>query len=229
MSNLPCNLRDDKWLARMFQFHCGLSYIEFNKIYDFVKTSPIFKEERNAYEQRIVKWQIEYMLGGGDGWLVDKEYGGDFINMDSRCDIGFRNGVVKTLSAIGMDRKAIEEGIEVNASLWRIPYMKRAFRNEFNGMFLVNLEPTEKEHEEAWLRMRLYEYYQAHKLSVDKYGIVTPEMQMSDEEVSVVSSYLKEKNRERTEYLEKCKNDPDKQLDFHVDFGFDSGQSVKKL
>lgn len=221
MNNLPCNLRDDKWLAKMFQKHCNLSYINFNDIYEFVQTSDLFQNERYLYEQRIVKWQIEYMMGGGEGWLVDKTCDVDFFNIDSKCDIGFRNSVVKTLRAINLDRDAIEEGIEKNADIWRETYMKRAFRNEFYGKFLINVEEPEKEHEFLWIYMRLYEYYKAHKSSVDRYGIVTPEMKMSKDDVRNLEAYLQEKNSERYAYLEKCKNDPNYQINFYVDFGFE--------
>lgn len=218
MSNLPCNLRDHEWLAKMLQINCGLTYIEFNKILDFVITSPLFRQERYLYEQRIVKWQLEYMISGGEGWLVDKGYGEDFINLDSNCDIGFRKGVVKTLTAIGMDIEAVEEGIEKNALLWRERYMRRAFRNKYNPIFLT-IEPTSLEHEENWIKMRLFEYYQEHKNSVDKYGAVTPEMKMTEEEAMVINTYLKSQDEERLAYIDKCKNDPDKQLRFSIDFG----------
>ena len=46
-----------------------------------------------------------------------------------------------------------------------------------------NLEEPSQEHYEKWMKLRLYEYYIEHKDSVDKYGEILPEMQMTESEV----------------------------------------------
>ena len=54
MGNLPCNLRNYKWLAAMFKKEQGLD-ISDKQVLLFVQTSP-FKEQRHAHELRIVDW-----------------------------------------------------------------------------------------------------------------------------------------------------------------------------
>jgi len=212
MSNLPCHLRDDLWLAKMFQKQKHFVAISSKYILNYVKNSSVFNECRHDYEMEIVKWQIEFMRHGGEGWICDDNYGGDFINFSTVCDLGFRKGVVDTLSKIGMSKEAIEEGIERNVHLWRDSYMNMAFRNEFDPVFIyfnpfnkvedldINkpiLEKVDPKHKEAWLKLRRYEYYQRHKTSVDKYGIVMPEMKMSVEEASKLAIQLDEMNLKR--------------------------------
>ena len=136
MANLPCHLRDDLWLAKMLKQNQKLFYMSTNKVLQFVKTSKFFKEKRHEYEQEIVKWQIDWMRSGGENWVIDEDYGGDFVFLTSVCDLGFRKGVVDTLSSIGMNIDAIEEGIERNADRWRDSFMNRAFANEYNPVFL---------------------------------------------------------------------------------------------
>lgn len=218
MDNLPCHLRDSEWLAKMLRQQQNLYYINSNQILEYVKTSDFFLEQRKNYERKIVEWQIRWMNSGGEGWIVDDEYGGDSLNMDPRCDIGFRKGIVDTLTAIGMDKYAIEEGIEKNAHLWRDQYMTVAFNNVYEytayfptlddrGLNLnpMSLEASSQEFRDNWLKMRKYEYYQRHKDSVDAYGEVTPEMLMPAEEVEKLQEYLADMQRERLEYIEVVK------------------------
>jgi len=212
MGNLPCHLRDDVWLAKMLKKDQNLFYMSHSKVLNFVRNSEFFKEKRHEYELEIVKWQIQWIAGGGENWICDDNYGGDFINFSTVCDLGFRKGVVDKLTKIGMSKEAIEEGIERNVHLWRDSYMNMAFRNEFDPVFIyfnpfnkvedldINkpiLEKVDPKHKEAWLKLRRYEYYQRHKTSVDKYGIVMPEMKMSVEEASKLAIQLDEMNLKR--------------------------------
>lgn len=212
-SSLIGHLRDDMWLASRLQ-NIELKDIFFGTLLNFVKTSPVFKSERDAYEQRIVKWQINWMIHGGDGWLVSEEFDGDFIVFNENCDIGFRRGILRTLEAIGMNTDAIEQGIEENSDLWRRVEMLGAFNNTyapilgFTGEKLEEMKPVSEEHKSAWLKMRLYEYYQAHKDSVDKYGVIAPEMKMSEEEAQSLRKYLGQMHEERIAYLNELKNKP---------------------
>lgn len=223
MGNLPCHLRDDLWLAKMLKQNQKLFYMSTNRVLQFVKTSPFFREKRHEYEQEIVKWQIDWMRSGGENWIIDEEYGGDFVFLTPVCDLGFRKGVVDTLLSIGMNIDAIEEGIERNADRWRDSFMSSAFRNEYEPVFLnidfsnffgdeeqpkqerKTLESVDSEFKEKWLKMRKYEYYQRHKDSVDKYGIVEPDMTLSEEEVAELKIYLEQKHNERMIQIEQYK------------------------
>jgi hypothetical protein len=55
MGNLPCNLRNDKWLAKMLQRDQNLEHINYYDILEFVKNSKVFEEARHNYELEIVE------------------------------------------------------------------------------------------------------------------------------------------------------------------------------
>ena len=222
INNLPCHLRDNMWLAKMMKKSQKLNGISINRILQFIKTSSLFKEKRHEYEQIIVKWQIDYMKNGGEGWSVDEEYGGDFCLHTESCDKAFRKGIVDTLSSIGINKDAIEEGIEKNKDMWRDKYMSLAFENQYGGFFPIpyfllgleeipkdkeikELEPVDQEFKNNWIKMRKYEYYQNHKESVDRYGIVETDMILSNEEAEKMNEYLQRKHIERKNQIDEYK------------------------
>lgn len=221
MNNLPCHLRDSRWLALMFRENQKLFMFTPSYLQEYIEKSDFFNEARHNYELEIVKWQINYMALGGEGWIIDESLGGDFFLFSPTADIAFRKGIVDTLTRIGMDEDVIEEGIEKYAASWRDCYMERAFSNEFDSVFLTfdfsiygekkeyttmnkpilaDVDPTFKK---AWMDLRRYEYYQRHKISVDKYGVVLPEMMLSDEEVNELRGFVNEKAQERREEIER--------------------------
>ncbi len=207
--SLIAHLRNTEWLTKRLKEK--LPDVDIATIRAFVSDSEFFREQRENYEQLIVKWQIEYMMNGGDNWLVKEEYGGDFINFDERCDIGFRRGILDTLLAIGMYRDAIEEGIERNANLWRDSYMKRAFRNRYEPIDLFTrrsdkpFENTKEGHLEKWLKLRRYQYYQDHQESVDAYGIQKNGMDINSDELEALTVELALLDQERMQYLSEWK------------------------
>ena len=210
MRNLPCNLRNGEWLAMMLQEEQKLYYISLNRIFKYVTTSKFFEEKRHEYELGIVKWQINWMKNDGENWVCRNEYGGDCGIFMLTCDLWFRKGIVDTLSAIGMNLEVIEEGIEKNADLWRGIYMRHAFTNTFEPAvyFLSeneNIPPTDEKHQQLWLKMRRYQYYQSHKESVDKYGVVSEDMLMTQEEVEKLEKELEIMNEERMNILTQNK------------------------
>lgn len=203
----PCHTRDDEWLSQMFQskfeiFHLSLSFIK-----QYIQQSEIFQKVRHDYEQKIVEWQIDWMNSGGGHWIADEKLGGDLYMFSSKCDIAFRKGIVDTLKKIGMPIDAIEEGIEKNSNKWRENHMSCAFGNVYDQIsYSINPNPPKRievdpEFKAAWMKKRLYEYYQNHKNSVDKYGEVLPEMRMSNEEIIELDKYLDIKGQERLEQL----------------------------
>lgn len=193
---IPCHSRDDAWMAKLIRQNKEIYFLSLNRIIDYVKNSDFYKAKRHEYELEVVRWQIHWMVTGGDNWLVSDEYGGDFINFDASCDLGFRDSVIRTLTRIGMDPEVIEEGIEKNASMWRDSWMASAYRNRFdpilgfvqypllsgeNHIPEEQLEHSSEEFKQKWLKLRKYEYYRDHKDSVDKYGEADSDMLMSDE------------------------------------------------
>lgn len=215
-------MRDAKWLARKLQKEKNLEHIDLKMILKFIQTSAVFTKERHDYEQKIVKWQINYMVNGGEGWICDDSYGGSCLCFHPLCDIGFRKAIRDTLLAIGMDEQAIEEGIEANADLWRNRYISMAFDNQYDPLtlrapYLIKytrkFESPAPEHKKKWIKMRVYEYYQNHTQSVDKYGTITPEMQMSNEEIIELTTYLKGKNKERITYIDEFEKEQQSKLE----------------
>ena len=88
--------------------------------------------------------------------------------------------------------------------------MASAFRNEYEPIFYLSesqVEPVEEEHKQKWLKMRRYEYYQRHKKSVDLYGVVSPDMLMTAEEVQELKKYLAQKHQERKQHIDEVKNE----------------------
>ena len=205
MKNLPCNLRDYEWLAMMLRDNQKLYFLSVNRIYQYVATSKFFEEKRHEYELEIVKWQINWMKNDGEGWICRNEYGSDCGILMPTCDLWFRKGIVDTLMAIDIDLDAIEEGIEKHADLWRDSYMEKAFNNKFEQIFYLSeaerVSSASEEHKEKWLKMRRYQYYQNHKDSVDKYGVVSDDMKMSQEEVEKLEKELEIMNEERIQVL----------------------------
>ena len=186
--NLPCHLYDNEWLVKMLKKDQNLK-IDDERILDFIENSEFFKEAKKEYTQRIIKWQIEWMKQGGDNWLVPEGYGGDFTPIMKDYDKCFREGVLKTLTYIGINEEEVEEGLERNANIWRDIMMETAYFNEFEGLLADNvfLKPN---HQERWLKYRNYEYYMNHKQSVDKYGSINDDMLISEEEVNELELFL---------------------------------------
>ena len=150
----------------------------------------------------------------GEGWLCDDNLGGDLSLILPYCDIAFRKGVVDTLLAMGLDKEAIEEGLEKNADMWRNHYIEKAFKVQYEPLKInffgtKNFEPlpdADLNHKQAWIKMRKYEYYCNHKKSVDLYGFVEPDMMISKEELTTLKNYLEVENAKRLDFIEQHKN-----------------------
>ena len=162
----------------------------------------------------IIRWQspIEWIKNGGENWICDDELGGEFTLLSPVCDLGFRKGVVDTLLEIGMDKDVIEEGLEKFSDIWRDRFISSAFFNKYNCIFFladpnVPVPEIDKEHESAWIRYRKYEYYRAHKKSVDKYGTPDDDMLMNPDEAIRLKYYLDMKDKERKQQIEDYKKE----------------------
>ena len=211
---LQSNLRNNKLLAKKILSAANLAPGYYNKVLEFINSSDLFKQKVYEYEQEIVKWQIDWMKNGGENWICDENLGGDLCLMLPQCDIAFRKGVVDTLIAMGLNKDAIEEGLERNAKMWRNLFIERAFRVKYEPITLnlfgdKDFEPlpaADLEHKEAWIKMRKYEYYCEHKKSVDLYGSIDPEMLLTKEEIINLKIYLDEANAKRLALVEERKN-----------------------
>ena len=178
--NMPCHLRDNKWLTSLMLQKLDLNNTYYDEVYAYLLSSNEFQEKRHEYELEIVKWQINF-TPDGEGLLMDEAHGSDLWKMTEDCDKSFRWSVKHTLEAIGMNSDVIEEGLEKYSALWRDTYMKLAFNNRYNPLTsipyligrndnLISLSKPDEKHKEKWLELRKYEYYLEHKTSVDNYG-----------------------------------------------------------
>lgn len=230
---IPCHARDDEWMAKLIRKINDLNFISLGRVIEYVKSSEFYKNNRHAYELEVVRWQIEWMMNGGDNWIVEDEYGGDFISFDESGDIGFRRSIFKTLTQIGMDSDVVEEGIEKYASMWRDSWINRAFRNHFEPILgqviyplydgqnvppVAPLPPASEELKEKWIRLRKYEYYRDNKDSVDKYGEADGDMLMSSDEAEELRKEVRELSIERQREISAYKKERDKKLTEHRQF-----------
>ena len=202
---LPCHLRDGAWLAKYFQSKLSDEkiYIPSRYVREYVETSEVFAEARHNYELEIVKWQINWMRGGGENWLMPKGFDEFSLLFSPDVDVMFRGGVVKTLTAIGMDREVIEEGIEKNADLWRKSYMLEGFRHAYEPVVYMkgSPEPASEEFKENWLALREFKYYVEHGKSVDKYSEPTPYMLLNLQQIRELEDVVNEQAAERRAFV----------------------------
>lgn len=206
LDNLPYNIDNDEWLAKMLRKYHNLSHISLEIILNYVKEAIFFTKERRNYKLRVVEAQIKKMLFNS---VVESNELAYSIN----CDLIFRKKLITELRKMGIEEDIIEEGIEKNAVWWRETLMKRAFDNQFecvivNGVDVtgpLHLEEADLEHKEKWLKLRRYEYYQRHKNSVDKFGEVTLNMLISNKELSKLKRDLAKMNKARLVRVEKFK------------------------
>lgn len=206
--NLPCHLRDNGWMSSFLHnillYDKGI-YIPEQSIKTFMDYSVRFNELRHNYELEIVKWQIGCMGKGVGNWLTAKGVGNLSLLSGSDAVEIFRDGVVRTLTAIGMNAEVVEEGIEKNADMFRERYILVGFRNEFEPVLYHGgfLPPADENHKQNWLRVKRYEYYRKHRQSVDKYGSAYPDMRMGKTEANNLYGVLAEQNEARKKVIEE--------------------------
>lgn len=205
---LPCHLRDNNWLSKLMKQKLSFEGININSEYieKFMNNSKTFEELRHEYELKIVCWQIKWMKRDGDQWIAPHLYTEKELYFCDEADKKFRNEVVEILISIGMDREIIEEGLEKFSELWRDFYIKLSFLHRYDpGFFTESTHYENCYHEENWIKMRNYQYYQEHKSSVDKYGQPNEDMLMSKEEAKKLERILKKQNKKRSLYLKTKK------------------------
>ena len=200
---LPFNTRNDYWLATMIQKDAELYDIDINEILDFVEISLFFERERSEYEERVIRWQIEWMMSTGSGFI--DENCSESLN-PLEYDVEFRNRLVSSLSVTSIDSDKIEVCIEKYAYLWRSQCMEICFANSFNPLGYIAPCVIDENHKENWLKIRKYEYYQRHKRIIDRCGIFFEEMQLGVDEINRLYEYLLMKKDERLDQIRKCEN-----------------------
>ena len=213
-NNLPCHLRDVEWLSKFMQKKLKVKdlNIDLQSIKKYIETSKTFNDLRHNYELEIVRWEIDWIIAGGENWRMPKGYSElDFL-FNPDVDKIFRNSVLTTLLSIGMDREVVEEGIEKYSDLWREKYMNLAFYHKYEPVaYLVDpIAPADDNFKQNWLKLRRYEYYTEHKDSVDKYGTLTDDMQLNITELCELIDIVDEQSKQRMKVVEIWKNSPTK-------------------
>lgn len=204
---LPCNLRNSDWLAKMYQIELkqkGIS-VPLSAVKNYIETSKMFNMLRHEYQLKIIYSQLDWHGGNINNLTLPSKYMNIDLYLNKDVDEVFREAVVATLSVVGLDLEVIEQGIEKHPEQWRNKFMEAAFNNRYekcfdfiNGNVMPSADPS---HKENWLKARLYEYYQKHKASVDKYGVLTPEMKMSEKEYKSLMEILKVQNAQREKQM----------------------------
>lgn len=216
LDNLPCHLRDNNWMSRLLYKKLRNKGILISryKIKKFMDNSKNFSNLRHDYELKIVKWQIKYTINGGKNWIMPKGYDEISLLFSEDFDKIIRCGVVNTLKAIGMNKDVIEEGLEKYADIWRSKAMEVSFTHLFEPTFFMIMSkfPADKEHKQNWLMDREYQYYRIHKDSINKYGNLTPAMQMTPEQHAKLGDILQKQNTQRKKLLEAWKNKSENNL-----------------
>ena len=229
-SYLPCHTRDFYWMSKLLEITIAEKgiLIPQKKIQNFLENSPTFNKLRHDYELKIVSWQIDYMNNGGSGWLIPDGFDDLSLLISQDVDEMFRGGIVITLEKINLPLEIIEEGIEKYADQWRDRYIKIGYSNEYEPCIPFKGTPpvTDSSHKNNWIKLKLYQYYQNHKSSVDKYGVVTPEMQMSEKEVQELRKKLFIQNEKRKAFISEWDsytpaNEKTSQKDNPKDFEYD--------
>ena len=212
-SYLPCHLRDNTWMSKLL-FNVlqdkGI-YIPQPTIKSFMDKSENFANLRHEHELKIVKWQINWIIKGGENWIMPKGHDEISLLISEDIDKIHRSGVKLTLQRIGMDSEVIEEGLEKYADMWRPGSMRVGFLHLFRpivfryGYHTRTPKIFDEEHMKNWIADREYKYYQEHKNSVDKYGTLTPAMKMTPDEYAKLTHTLRVQNTERLSYIEDWK------------------------
>lgn len=211
--NLPHHTRDNAWLARYLQ-HLATEYhhnqdLALKNAEMFVATSLDFDKYRCQYEQNLVKTRIQELWDDSRSALslLSHDRAGRFdhnVNYDKM----FRQTVVNDMTAVGIDPHSVEVGLETNANLWREGAMLQTFKNRY---YPIESEMTlgsflrRGKHEDAWLKLREYEYYQDHKAVVDEVGSTTNAMMITPYQVGVLTQINEKFHQKRQAVLAKNK------------------------
>lgn len=196
---LTWHLSDNEWLANKLRELC-LEDVSLEGALYYVSVSPSFALLKHNFAKKVVKFQIEAMLNGGEAALAFNSSVRENMLLDKDRDVIFRRSIVSSLLTLGLSFDSIEDGIEANADLWKEKEMEATFKNIFQPNDEV--EPCSTAHYQSWMKLRKYDYYLSHLTSVEKYGKVDDDMQMSREEVTSLREFVAQENARRLNYLE---------------------------
>lgn len=141
--NLIFHIRDDAWLATHLQtyiqrFTCpeleNLGTLSLETIQKFVATSPVFNAKRCEFEQHIIKSYISECLDCRCDDFYSRSIEKILETGSANYDKLFRSRVINAMNFLGVDRFKTEEGLEINAGLWRQKVMGLTFANRYPNL-----------------------------------------------------------------------------------------------
>ncbi len=211
--NLPHHTRDNAWLARYMQ-HILADYhnnqdVDLRNAEMFVSTSLDFDKYRCQYEQSLIKTRIQELWDGSRSEApIPVSYAAGRFDHDVNYDKIFRQTVLNDMTNLGIDQHSVEVGLETNAKLWREGAMHHTFKNRYYpnatemsiGDFL-----RRGKHEDAWVKLREYQYYQEHKAVIDEVGCATNAMLITPYQVGVLTQINEKYHQKRQAVLAKNK------------------------
>lgn len=206
--NLPYHTRDTAWLVKYAKHIVNLYHSDVQlkpeNIRRFVTGADSFNQARNEYEINLTKGKIEHTMVN----FMNRITAVDVLSDDNHAvefDNYFRQSVIKDMGNMGVDPFIAELALERHADLWRESTMIKTFRHQFYpglmslGTHFFPLDPNltdMRNHQDCWLKLREYQYYQDHKSVVDKAKSHTNNMLLP-------SSQVDQLMRENNEHLEK--------------------------
>ena len=179
-NNIIRNLRNEEYITRLLlKFHEDIPY---TKIYDFVKRNQKLHNLINEYEQEVILTYLQQFVIN----IEAEEY--ELIELEEI----FRRSVINNLTALGINKIAIEECLEINNHLW----FEQCVNKSFESKFIYDEQSKEYYYHKLYFtKMRRYIYYQRHKYIVDLYGTITPEMLMTEDEAKELGMKIIESNQ----------------------------------
>lgn len=219
INNLPCHLRNYEWMASMLQKQANLYDIDVEVIEGYITNSNLFNSLRDKYEKKIVKWQINYMISGGEGWLINSEYGGDFSAMEDKCVEQFRKGVFHTLTSIGIDAHVIDVCLQEYSDMWFSQMLNQSFDNTFEcthsfpvvdgnviNLNSYDMHKSDPEFRKAWIKLRRYEYYLENKEIVDMFEDMRDVSSLTETDVQKLRDFVEVKSSSRRHAISAFKS-----------------------
>jgi|GEM_PF-6728667 len=203
---------DTKDLASLKEFN--QPKIRFSHVKKFVETDAVFDQERNNYEEDLVRAQIKFMMHdnkpngllmhsaynhANNQFLLVKDFDVQSIHKEPNADKVFRNTVVKAMSQLGIDQHSVEVGLEKHADLWRDQMMTQAYYNQYplqpenenavNDEGINEVVNVMREgFKDTWLRARKGKYFEDNQNILEELG--KTEMQLKPDEAKELNEKM---------------------------------------
>ena len=213
---LPFHTRDEKWLVPyldgVVRTQKPDAVLDPANILTFIQHAAGFHKMRNAYEENLVKAEINCMMSHTiPNAFIGTDYASGFAQYQPNYDRAFRREVVNTMTNVGLPKHTVDVALEKNAHLWRKQTMVRSFENVYypyphlikisKGPLWDKLHAIKQKHQELWLKHREFEYYHAFQNVIDETNTATPNMKMQPHETRAVLEGMHQMNQQRMDFF----------------------------